>query len=345
MLQSQTQGSPPFGPTETAAGMSEWKLRKPAVSIITPSFNQGRFIERTIRSVLCQNAQELEYVVCDGGSTDETVEILKRYETSLSWVSERDSGQAEAVNKGFRKTSNEIIGWLNSDDIYYPGAIEAVCEVFRVNHELDVIYGDAYHIDEHDNIIEDYPTEAWDEERLKSVCFLCQPAVFFRRRVVDRYAYLDERLNYCMDYEYWLRLAMNGARFAYLPRVLAGSRLYAETKTLGSRLKVHREINDMLRERLGRVPSRWLLNYAIVFVQNNDAFLAPSHGGRKKQQVVSRSSGPEEWIKDAWRSIHSAVAAPVIALFASLRWNRGISWDLLRILWQWIRLHARVLLG
>ena len=237
------------------------------VSVVTPSFNQGEFIERTLQSVASQTCAEIEHVVFDGGSTDDTVEILKRFSPSVRWVSEKDNGQADAVNRGIRATQGEVIGWLNSDDIYYPGAIARVVTLFAKNPDIDVVYGRADHIDLHDRPFEPYPTEPWDFERLKEICIICQPALFFRRRVTEKYGLLDETLNYCMDYEYWLRLGKVGVGFAYLEEKLAGSRLYPDNKTLGSRIEVHREINDMFKKNFGSVPDRWLFNYAHAVVE------------------------------------------------------------------------------
>lgn len=280
------------------------------ISAVTPSYNQGRFIGRTIDSVLSQAIPGLEYVVMDGGSTDETVAVLQGYGDRLRYVSERDKGQPDAVNKGMAATSGEIIAWLNSDDVYYPGAFRAVLEVFEKNPDVDVVYGDADHIDVHDAVIEPYPAEPYDLERLKTRCIICQPAAFFRRRAVERFGALDLRWQYTLDYEFWLRLAKGGAVFSYLPRKLAGSRFYPQTKTSGARLTVHAEINDMLRQTFGRVPDRWLCNYAHALVR-------------------------ERWHVGEG-SVLSTPALAVASLGASLRWNRGVSPALGRTVVSWL---------
>ena len=274
------------------------------ISIVTPSFNQAPFIERTVHSVLTQDWPSIEYVVFDGGSSDGTVDILKRYDTDIQWVSQKDKGQADAVNQGIQATSGEIIGWINSDDIYYPGTIRTVIEYFSAHPDVDVVYGMADHIDLNDRPFESYPTEPWDFDRLQWHCFICQPATFFRRSVVERYGLLDTKLIYCMDYEFWLRLGSAGVRFGYLEKKLAGSRMYAENKTQAARVKVHKEINDMFRARLGHVPARWVTNYAQILVASH----------------TTRSGGP----------IGYGLQVMLQTLLSDLRWNRKLSGETLR---------------
>jgi glycosyltransferase involved in cell wall biosynthesis len=284
---------------------------QPIISIVTPSFNQGKFIERTIQSVLTQGISGLEYYIADGGSTDGTLDIIKRYKDKLSFVSESDEGQAAAVNKGIMATSGDIIGWLNSDDIYYPGALSSVIDYFAAHPETDVIYGDANHIDENDYIIEPYYTEDWNYERLKEVCFLCQPAVFFRRRLVEKAGFLDERLQYCMDYEYWLRLG-ELTPFAWIREFLAGSRMYQANKTLSARVAVHLEIINMLLERIGYVPDQWIYSYAHAVVEGKG---------------LARDS--------AYRNIKFVHALIVVAVPSFLRWQQRLPFRAIRKMAAW----------
>lgn len=281
------------------------------VSIVTPSYNQGQFIERTLQSVANQGGAEIEHVVFDGGSNDQTVDILKRFEPAVRWVSKKDKGQTDAVNQGIRATDGEIIGWLNSDDVYYPGAIEKVVAYFEAHPEVDVVYGMADHIDLEDRAFESYPSAPWDFELLQQTCFICQPALFFRRRVVERYGLLDETLNYCMDYAYWLRLGKAGVRFAYVEEKLAGSRLYSDNKTLGARVKVHREINDMFKELFGRVPDRWLFNYAHAVVEPR----------------IDRGLRPRRF----------ALEVGMQSLLAALSWNRSVSKPMRQAVYAWLK--------
>lgn len=285
-------------------------MRPPSLCVVTPSFNQGRFIGRTVDAVLSQGIEDLDYVVMDGGSTDETVTILDGYGSRLRYVSEPDGGQAQAVNKGVAATSGEIIAWINSDDVYYPGALGAVREFFAARPEVDVVYGLAEHIDVEDRFIEAYPTEPFDIERLREVCFICQPAAFFRRRAVERFGPLDEGRRYCMDYELWLRWAKAGAVFAHLPRRLAGSRFYAQTKTLGATVAVHEEICAMMVDLFGRAPERWIFNLA------------------------------HARLRDRGRTDGSAGFTPALCLEAaraSLAYNRGLSFSLLKTMASWLR--------
>lgn len=291
------------------------------ISIVTPSFNQGQFIERTLQSVAEQRADlpkgvTLEHVVFDGGSTDNTVAVLCAFRPEVRFVSEKDKGQTDAINKGLRATDGEIIGWLNSDDVYYPHAVAHAVAFFQENKDVDVVYGQADHIDALDQPFESYPSEPWSFERLQEQCFLCQPAVFFRRSVVEQYGFLDESLHYCMDYAYWLRLGKLGARFAYVEEKWAGSRMYADNKTLGARVAVHRETNDMLQNMFGFVSDRWLITYAYVYVE--------SRVNREKRPVwfalclfFSVCCAARHWNQQVWPTIRSVLMRRGKSLFVS----------------------------
>jgi glycosyltransferase involved in cell wall biosynthesis len=229
----------------------------PLVSVVTPSLNQGRFLRRALDSVLSQDYARIEHIVVDGGSSDQSLSILRSYGERVFWLSEPDRGQAHAINKGLLLARGDILAFLNSDDALAPGAVGRVVNHFRDNPACEVVYGQAYIVDEADHILGRYPTAPFDADRLRDECFICQPATFWRREAMDRFGVLDEALRFALDYDYWLRLAQGGARFEHLPEVLACSRSYAETKTLAHRMDVLREILAVARRHGGAGPAQY----------------------------------------------------------------------------------------
>lgn len=180
----------------------------PLVTIVTPSYNQVAFLENTIRSVLAQDYTALEYMIVDGGSTDGSVEIIQRYSDRLAWwVSERDSGQAEAINKGLRRAKGEFVAWLNSDDLYLPGAIQQAVAAFQANLGLGLVFGDAITIDAQGKILNRLSFGDWDLLDLVSFRIICQPAVFMRRAVLERSGYLESSFHYMLDHHLWIKMA------------------------------------------------------------------------------------------------------------------------------------------
>ena len=206
---------------------------QPLVSIITPSFNQGAFLERTLLSVLNQDYPNLEHWVIDGGSTDNSLEIIKRYADKLAgWVSEKDRGQADGINKGFAKATGEIIGWLNSDDLYYPGAIAGAVEAFQQNPEASFVFSDVESVDEHGNAFNLMHYGDWKLTDLMTFKIIGQPGVFMRRDVLEQAGFLDLSYNYLLDVQLWLRMAAI-AEPHYVPgKVWAAARIHSDAKNV-----------------------------------------------------------------------------------------------------------------
>lgn len=228
-------------------------MPSPRVTIVTPSYNQGRFIRRTIDSVLSQSYPHIEYLVFDGGSTDETVDILRSYGDRFFWHSEKDRGQAHAINKGLERGTGDIFAYLNSDDVLLPDAVAAAVEHFQAHPEWDMLYGEGEYTDEDDRPLGLYPTHDYSWDRLMQYCYICQPAAFWRAGIARQIGPFNETLHCCLDYEYWLRIAGAGGTVARVPELLAQSRTYATTKTLALREKVYRETIRIQRERVGFV--------------------------------------------------------------------------------------------
>jgi glycosyltransferase involved in cell wall biosynthesis len=185
--------------------------QQPLVSIVTPSYNQAAYLEQTLTSVLDQDYPRLEYLVVDGASTDGSVEIIRRYAGKLAWwVSEKDSGQAEAINKGFSHARGEIVAWLNSDDYYLPGTISAVVRAFHANPEALLVYGDMQAVDSVGRVINLLTYRQLSLEGLLCFHIIGQPAVFMRRAALEQAGELDLAYHCMLDHQLWLRIVMNG---------------------------------------------------------------------------------------------------------------------------------------
>jgi glycosyltransferase involved in cell wall biosynthesis len=213
----------------------------PRVALVTPSYNQGRFLKRTLDSVLSQNYPHIDYLVMDGGSTDESLDILRSYGGRLRWVSERDRGQTHAINKGFAQVDGEIHAYLNSDDVLLPGAVEKVVHYFLARPECDLVYGKAHLIDELDHVLGDYNTADYSFARLLEDCCISQPAAFWGKRIADRVGPFNEQLHFSMDYDYWMRIDRAGGRIEHFHEHLACTRMHDNTKTMSQRTRVFEE--------------------------------------------------------------------------------------------------------
>ena len=220
----------------------------PLVSIVTPSYNQGRFLEATIRSVLEQGYPALEYIIMDGGSTDGSADIISRYSDRLAyWVSERDQGQTDAINQGFGRARGAVLAWLNSDDVYQPGAIAEAVAYLVAHPEVGMVYGDANFINEGGAPIGRFPAAQTDYRRLRQgYVHIPQQASFFRADLWRRVGPLDPTFYFAMDYDLWVRLSAL-APLVYLPRLWASFRLHGGGKTIAAddrcwpeMLRVHR---------------------------------------------------------------------------------------------------------
>ena len=230
-------------------------------SIVVPSLNQARFLPDCIDSLLSQTDVDLEVIVGDGGSEDDSVQILKSYGNRISWTSGPDGGQAEAINQGFSKANGEILGYLNSDDVLLPGALSKVEEFYRNNPETELVYGEAYHIDEDGQRIAPYRTMSWSASHLGAQCPICQPAAFWKRSIWERVGGFESKLECSMDYEFWIRIFRSGGTGFHLAENLAASRDYEATKTRSRRQTVYQEIISFQKLHLGRAHAQWYYEY------------------------------------------------------------------------------------
>ena len=201
-------------------------------TIVTPSFNQGRFLPDCVESVLAQTKVEIQHIVIDAGSSDETAAVLERY-PHLQWTSEPDDGMSDGINKGFRQATGDWVMWLNCDDYLLPGALEKVADFIKSHPQADVVHGDCIYVKEDKTPIRrklDTPVDEWD--LLLVGCCIPSTSTFFRREIIDAGYLLDVTYRNCMDWEYYLLLFRLGYCFNYIPAALAGFRWYEDSTTL-----------------------------------------------------------------------------------------------------------------
>lgn len=206
------------------------------ISIVTPSYNQGKFIEETILSIIDQRNVDLEYFVIDGGSTDNSVNIIKKYADRINyWVSEKDNGQSEAINKGWSQVSGDIIAYLNSDDCYTSGALKLVEDFFIKNPDVDIVVGKTIFIDENSQETQGFEfmdVSEVNDSVILDTCNIPQPSTFLRKRVVDKIGMFDIQLHYVFDYDYWVRAYLADFKFLFVKDVLSKFRLHNQSKTM-----------------------------------------------------------------------------------------------------------------
>jgi glycosyltransferase involved in cell wall biosynthesis len=246
---------------------------EPLVTIVTPSFNSGRFLEQAIQSVLQQDYPRIEYLVVDGGSTDETLAILGK--RRVRFISASDWGTADAVSRGFGMTNGGILAWLNADDYYLPGAVSAAVESLEGDPDAGAVYAEALWVDETGNLLGPYPTvRPYDPAMWSRECSICQPTCFFRRSAYAATGGLDISLKSVFDYDLWIRMARSH-RFISIPRCAAASRMHSKNLSLSRRDLVFQESIQLLKRHYRYVPLNWVYGSMQYSRDRRDQFFQP----------------------------------------------------------------------
>lgn len=235
-------------PWTTKPAVPQSNLVYPKISIVTPSYQQGVFLEETIRSVLMQGYPSLEYIIMDGGSTDETVKIIEYYSDFITyWVSEKDNGQSDAIAQGFSRTTGDIMGWLNSDDILLPNALFMIAKYFITNESAKIVTGlrQVFNVDSKFiyNSYHGRPTSDY----VRHICEIFQETTYWRREVWEKVGTIDSQFQFAMDYEYWQRIIHAGYKFVLIPQYLGGFRIHDRAKGSTMISKRNEELENIYR--------------------------------------------------------------------------------------------------
>lgn len=286
-----------------------------SISLVTPSLNQARFLKDTIESVLSQGHTALEYSVRDGGSTDGSLAILESYRDRVPFLSQRDAGQADAINSGLRDARGEILGYLNSDDVLLPGALAAVSGVFANDPGLVLVYGKAVYVDAGGRRLGPYLTAPFS--RLPEMCGVAQPAAFWRRTVRDEVGEFDASLRHAFDYDYWLRIAtrFEPSRVLYLDRELAAARVHDEAKTVSGWERAFEETFRVVKKHAGAVSLWWCLAKWDRKIDGRDPVLHPHSVSRRAYlpallEFLRRNpTRPDVWVREFARALWAPARA------------------------------------
>ena len=234
----------------------------------------GQYLQETIESVLTQDYPNIEYIVMDAGSKDETPAILEKYRDRLVFHSGPDDGTADAINKGFARSNGSVFAYLNADDIYLPGAVSTAMQALAAEPDMGVVYGDANWVDEQGQLLAPYPVRPYDAAQFSRECFISQPAAFIRRDAFELAGRMDPKLQYAYDYDLWIRISRL-YRMRKIDALLATSRMHKENKTVGQRRRVLRETLRLLQSQYGYVPFQPIHAYASYLVDQRDQFFEP----------------------------------------------------------------------
>lgn len=268
---------------------------QPLVSIITPSYNQADFLRYTLRSVLEQDYPAIEYIVVDGGSNDGSREIIQEYSPELAWwVSEKDSGQAEAIHKGMVRARGEIVAWLNSDDIYLPGTVSRAVDAFRVNPQSNMVFGDAITIDAQGRPLNTLIFQDWGLIDLLAFRIICQPAVFMRRWVYEKSGGLDKNYHFMLDHFLWIHIARSGP-IQHVHGFLAAARQHASAKNVAHAPGFGMETLRILD---------WIMeqpDLEELFEQNRRKILAGAY--RLNARYLLDGDQPRSALKSYWKAL------------------------------------------